>query len=38
MSRIQRVDRGLNLANLVLLLTTAFLPFPTAVLAPKRAA
>jgi uncharacterized membrane protein len=32
-NRIRRVDKGLNLANLVLLLTTAFLPFPTAVLA-----
>ncbi len=32
-NRIARVDRGLTLANLVLLLTTAFLPFPTAVLA-----
>jgi len=30
--RVQRVDRGLNLVNLLLLLTTAFLPFPTAVL------
>ena len=32
-NRIARVDRGLTLVNLVLLLTTAFLPFPTAVLA-----
>lgn len=32
-NRIQRIDKRLNLTNLVLLLTTAFLPFPTSVLA-----
>lgn len=32
-NRVQRVDKKLNLTNLVLLLTTAFLPFPTSVLA-----
>lgn len=32
-NRIQRIDKGLNLTNLALLLTTAFLPFPTSVLA-----
>lgn len=32
-NRVQRIDKRLNLANLVLLLTTAFLPFPTSVLA-----
>ncbi|AXH95949.1 DUF1211 domain-containing protein [Ornithinimicrobium avium] len=32
-NRVQRVDKGLNLTNLTLLLTTVVLPFPTSVLA-----
>lgn len=33
LSRIRHCNRGLHLANLLLLLTTALIPFPTAVLA-----
>lgn len=35
--RIRHLDRGLNFANLGVLATTAFLPFPTAVLAEAMA-